>query len=144
MSALLKVPPAALEALAAFRPAGEARRIAALGHMAELGPVSEEQHRALGHLVVQTGVDLLVTVGEMSLDTRRAAIGSGLGEEKAVHFATPVEAGRFLDRAVKQGDVVLVKGSQSARMEKVVKDLMAEPLRAPELLVRQYGKWLRT
>ncbi|EKD47163.1 MAG: hypothetical protein ACD_66C00190G0001, partial [uncultured bacterium] len=38
---------------------------------------------------------------------------------------------------------VYVKGSQSSRMERVVKDLMAEPLRASELLVRQEEKWLR-
>lgn len=49
-----------------------------------------------------------------------------------------------MDSQIKQGDIVLVKGSQSMRMEKVVKDLMAEPLRAGELLVRQYGKWLES
>lgn len=133
---------AALEVLASFRPIGEARRIAALGHMAELGPVSEEEHHHLGRLVAEKGIDLLVTVGEMSLDTRRSAIEAGIDEAHAVHFATPEEAGRFLDRTVRQGDVVLVKGSQSARMEKVTKDLMAEPLLAETLLVRQYGKWL--
>ncbi|MEI6511423.1 MAG: hypothetical protein WCO25_05295, partial [Candidatus Uhrbacteria bacterium] len=57
-------------------------------------------------------------------------------------FATSVEAGRWLDFNVKKGDIVLVKGSQSARMEKAVKDLMADPLRAEELLVRQYGAWV--
>ena len=65
-------------------------------------------------------------------------------EEKMQHFNTPVEAGRFLDREIKKGDIVVVKGSQSARMEKVVKDVMAQPERSEELLVRQYGKWQKT
>jgi hypothetical protein len=43
---------------------------------------------------------------------------------------------------VRKGDIVLVNGSQSARMEWVVKDVMAEPLQAKELLVRQEDKWL--
>jgi UDP-N-acetylmuramyl pentapeptide synthase len=65
-----------------------------------------------------------------------------MNQAQVREFATSVDAGRHLDQEVKQGDIVLVKGSQSVRMEKVVKDLMAEPLRAEELLVRQYGKWL--
>jgi hypothetical protein len=40
------------------------------------------------------------------------------------------------------GDVILIKGSQSMRMEKVVKELMAEPDRAKELLVRQEAEWI--
>jgi len=40
------------------------------------------------------------------------------------------------------GDVILIKGSQSMRMEKLVKGLMAEPLRADELLCRQEKEWL--
>jgi len=42
---------------------------------------------------------------------------------------------------MKENDVVLVKGSQVARLEKVVKEVMAEPERAPEVLVRQEAYW---
>lgn len=133
---------AALEALSRFQPTEGARRIAALGSMAELGPLTEEEHRKLGFDVVARGVDLLVTVGEAAQGIRDAAVEAGLATDCAEHFPTSVEAGRYLDRVVKKGDIVLVKGSQSARMEKVTKDLMAEPLFAEQLLVRQYGKWL--
>ena len=65
-----------------------------------------------------------------------------MDERNVEYFSTSTEAGRWMDFNVKKGDVVLVKGSQSARMERVVKDLMAEPMRAEELLVRQYGAWV--
>lgn len=133
---------AALKVLASFSPVAPARRIAALGHMAELGPYNEAEHRELGKKAADVA-DLLVTVGEISRDTRRGALEVGMPEEKTQHFNTPEEAGRWLDAQVKKGDIVLVKGSQSARMEKVVKDLMAQPDRASELLVRQKGKWLK-
>ena len=50
-------------------------------------------------------------------------------------------AGLFAQSKIKQGDLILVKGSQGARMEKVVKELMAEPLLAKDLLVRQGEEW---
>jgi UDP-N-acetylmuramyl pentapeptide synthase len=135
---------AALDTLRRFSPAEGSRRIAVLGSMAELGPLTADEHRALGREAAIHGVDLLVTSGEAAMDTRRAAIEAGIPEACAVHFPDAVEAGRFVDEAVKRGDIVLVKGSQSARMEKVTKDLMAEPLLAEKLLVRQYGKWLQS
>lgn len=132
---------AALDVLSEFTPVEEGRRIAALGFMAELGQYSEQEHRMIGMRVAEAGVDLLVTVGERARDLRRGAIEAGLAENHTEHFETSQEAGRWLDRKVKKGDIVLVKGSQSARMEKVTKDLMAEPLNAAQLLVRQDPYW---
>ena len=50
-------------------------------------------------------------------------------------------AGRALDSILRAGDLVLVKGSQGMRMEFVVEEIMAEPERAGELLVRQEEYW---
>lgn len=133
---------AALEILSSFTPHEGTRRIAALGHMAELGPVSESEHRMLGMRAAEAGVDLLVTVGELSVHTQRGAIEAGLSELQTQHFSDSTNAGRWLDAQIKKGDIVLVKGSQSARMERVVKDMMAEPLRASEFLVRQTQEWI--
>ncbi len=131
----------ALEVLGQFSPSESSRRIAVLGHMAELGQYTEQEHRMLGMRVAEVGVDLLVCVGPMTQDTHEAALEAGINPEAVQHFDDAAEAGRWLDREVKKGDIVLVKGSQSARMERVVKELMAEPLRAGELLVRQGEGW---
>jgi UDP-N-acetylmuramoyl-tripeptide--D-alanyl-D-alanine ligase len=107
---------AALEHLAAS-PAG--RRVAVLGTMAELGPDGERFHGEIGALAGQLGIDMLITVGEAALP-----IGSGFdGERYAV--ATPEEAGAMLEELAQAGDRVLVKGSRSAGLERVLGDVPA-------------------
>ncbi|NQV89699.1 MAG: UDP-N-acetylmuramoyl-tripeptide--D-alanyl-D-alanine ligase [Parcubacteria group bacterium] len=133
----------ALNVLSDFHPVEGARRIAVLGHMAELGQYTEQEHRMLGMRAAEVGVDLLVCVGQMTQDTHAGAIDAGIPEDHIQHFDDAVEAGRWLDRQVHKGDIVLIKGSQSARMERVVKDLMAEPLNAEQLLVRQSAYWMK-
>ncbi len=132
---------AALDALARWPVADGARRIAALGHMAELGALSEQEHRLVG-MQAATSCDALVVAGEMARDIARGAREAGMDAEHVVEVKDAIEAGRWLDAHVRAGDVVLVKGSQSARMEKAAKDILAEPDRAAELLPRQYGKWV--
>ena len=135
---------AALTVLQDFHPVEHARRIAVLSDMAELGNYSQDEHRRLGFQVAAANVDLLICVGEKARDICRGAAEAGIEAEKLFEFSNIEEAGRWLDRNVHKGDIVLVKGSQGMRMEKIVKEIMAEPLRASELLVRQYGKWLET
>ena len=88
--------------------------------------------------------DLFIAVGPDMQVAVESAKEAGLEPNQIEWFATADEAGKYLDRAVQKGDVVLVKGAQSSRMEKVVKQVMAEPLRAEECLVRQDEKWLQT
>lgn len=136
---------AALSTLSAFEPGEEwDRRIAVLGDMAELGDMSDEEHRSIGRVVAKSA-DLFVAVGpNMNKAAEEAVNVGGMQAGQVEWFATSVEAGRFLDRTVQKGDVVLVKGSQSMRMEKVVRDVMAHPEKATELLVRQEEKWQQT
>ena len=119
-----------------------AHRWAVLGDMLELGLETESAHREIGFKVVEAGMDHLVTVGEASKFTAAAAREAGLGEDRVTSFADSVSAARFIQDRLKEGDIILVKGSQGVRMEKVVKEIMAEPLKAGELLVRQNREWM--
>ncbi|KKK87006.1 hypothetical protein LCGC14_2757530, partial [marine sediment metagenome] len=67
---------------------------------------------------------------------------AGMPKKNVVEFDNIREAGLFLQGRLEKGDVVLIKGSQAVRMEKVVKEVMAEPNRAEQLLVRQDKRWL--
>ncbi|MBU1146190.1 UDP-N-acetylmuramoyl-tripeptide--D-alanyl-D-alanine ligase [Patescibacteria group bacterium] len=132
----------ALDVLRSIKlPAEDDKKFAVLGDMLELGSFSEEGHKQVGRAAAASRVDYLVTVGERARDISRAALEAGMAEDRVSNFSTPEEAGLFVQGKMKQGDVVLVKGSQGMRMEKVVKELMAEPLQACELLVRQDSSW---
>jgi len=119
----------------------KARTWAVLGDMMELGGDSQIMHEEIGKHVFITGIDYLVAVGERSKDSARAAREAGMSEDKIFRFERPEDAGKFLEDEIIPGDVLLVKGSQGARMEKIVKELMANPLDAPILLVRQGKGW---
>jgi UDP-N-acetylmuramoyl-tripeptide--D-alanyl-D-alanine ligase len=117
------------------------RKIAVLGDMLELGSYSVEGHREVGAALAKAKFDLVVTVGELARDIGRGAKEAGLTEEQIFNFSHNNEAGRFIQDRLKEGDLLLIKGSQGARMEQVVKELMADPLKAGELLVRQGQEW---
>ena len=116
------------------------RKIAALGDMLELGSFTEEAHRQIGAKASRVA-DILLAVGEKSIFMADEAKKNGLANENVWYFASSEEAGRELQNLIREGDIILVKGSQGIRMEKIVKELMAEPERAKELLVRQEEGW---
>jgi len=118
-----------------------AKKYAIMGDMLEIGSFTEEGHQLVGKKIAAEQIDVLVAVGERSRDFIRGAKEAGLEDEQIFYFDKPEEAGRFLQNRIKEGDILLVKGSQGARMEKVVKELIAEPERADKLLVRQSKEW---
>jgi UDP-N-acetylmuramyl pentapeptide synthase len=129
---------AALETLNMVAPKG--RKIAALGDMLELGRHSVEEHRKIGAHAART-VDILVTVGFRARDIAQGALDNGLPDGSILQFEDSGKAGKEIELMLQEGDCVLAKGSQSMRMERVVEEIMAEPERAAELLVRQDAEW---
>lgn len=107
---------AGLSALAALSNPG--RKVAVLGRMGELGIHAVEGHQAVGIHAAALGLDALITVGE------EAALISQAAEQKGIsltmNFTTHEACASHLQGFLRPGDAVLVKGSRSAGMEKVI------------------------
>jgi UDP-N-acetylmuramoyl-tripeptide--D-alanyl-D-alanine ligase len=112
------------------------RRIAVLGDMLELGRYSTMEHERIGKLA-GSSADLIVAVG-----IRARTFGAAAGETEVMLFNNAEEAAQALPPSIKEGDVILVKGSQSIRTERVVESLLAN-LADRANLVRQEKEWKR-
>ena len=91
------------------------RRLAVLGQMAELGPDAADYHREIGRHASDEGVDVLVTVGREALP-----YAEGFEEGEVHSVAEPEEAAGLLDELAEPGDRVLIKGSRSVGLERVL------------------------
>jgi UDP-N-acetylmuramoyl-tripeptide--D-alanyl-D-alanine ligase len=116
------------------------RKIAVLGDMMELGSFSKDQHQKAGAFAASC-VKILVTVGMRSNAMKEGAIQAGMKEGSIFSFPDSSSAAEFVSGKVKKGDLVLVKGSQSIRMEKVSKALLQDKEAASDFLVRQDEYW---
>ena len=96
----------------------DGRRVAVLGQMNELGEESERGHREVGEIAAALGIDELFAVGEAGAAIAQAARKAGLEKSSAVD--SPEEAARRLSATASPGDLILVKGSRTARMERVL------------------------
>lgn len=113
---------AALRTLCAVPTTG--RRWAVLGTMAEIGPTSDDAHRRTGRVVADLGVDALVTVGHAAAaiaDGANEGDPAGRGRRWAVDDVDAAAA--LLADRVGTDDVVLIKASRSAGLERVVAGL---------------------
>lgn len=128
----------ALEVLHGLRTLG--RRIAVLGDMFDLGKYADEEHVKVGEFAASR-CDILIAVGIRSRNTAKAALAAGMHERDVHMFDDSRVAGKFVEQFIKKGDVVLVKGSQGARMERAVVEIMAHPELREELVVRQEPEW---
>jgi UDP-N-acetylmuramoyl-tripeptide--D-alanyl-D-alanine ligase len=127
---------AALASLVALgegrRQAGPVRTLAVLGEMRELGASSDAEHEAVGRLAVSLGVDQLLVVGTPARPAYEGAraereLPGRAGGEEPVHVSDLDAATAWLDEHVRPGDVVLVKASRGARLDRVAETLLAAP-----------------
>ncbi len=133
----------ALDILAKMNIDKENNKYAVLGEMLEIGAYTEEGHRKIGEKVAKEKINFLIAVGERARDFMRGAAEAGFNEDYMFYFSKSKDVGPFLQNRIKAGDLLLVKGSQGVRMELIVKELMAEPDKAKDLLVRQDDAWIR-
>jgi UDP-N-acetylmuramoyl-tripeptide--D-alanyl-D-alanine ligase len=104
---------AALKTLAQVKRPG-ARTIAVLGEMSELGEFSGEEHDRIGLLAVRLGISQLVVVGQGARRLHISAINEGSWDGESAFVETADEAFDLVVAAVRPGDTVLVKSSNSA------------------------------
>jgi UDP-N-acetylmuramoyl-tripeptide--D-alanyl-D-alanine ligase len=110
---------AMVDALAAM-PAG--RRIVVAGEMLELGPAGEELHRRVGRHMAEKKIDVLVGVRGLAQQMVEAAGKAGV---QAEFVATPEEAGKWLAREARDGDVVLLKASRGVKLERALEAVVS-------------------
>jgi UDP-N-acetylmuramoyl-tripeptide--D-alanyl-D-alanine ligase len=99
------------------------RHIAVLGDMFELGPDELALHHAIGAVACESGVDLLLTIGERALALAEGARQAGLAPEAVVSVATVEEAIALLRLQLPFAPVILVKASRSMRLERIAEEL---------------------
>lgn len=95
------------------------RRIVVAGEMLELGPATDELHRRCGEHMAGRGVDVLIGVRGAARQIVEAAQSKGMAAE---FVETPEEAGEWLAREAKPGDVVLLKASRGVKLEKALEE----------------------
>jgi UDP-N-acetylmuramoyl-tripeptide--D-alanyl-D-alanine ligase len=105
---------AMVDALAAMK---AERRIVVAGEMLELGAAGEQMHRAAGQHIAEKKIDILVGVRGMAEAMVQSARQAGA---RAEFLATSEEAGEWLSREARDGDIVLLKASRGVKLEKAL------------------------
>jgi UDP-N-acetylmuramoyl-tripeptide--D-alanyl-D-alanine ligase len=93
------------------------RRIVVAGEMLELGPAAEQMHRASGEHMADRKIDVLIGVRGLAQHMVDAAKAQGV---RAEFVATPEEAGEWLAREARDGDVALLKASRGVKLERAL------------------------
>jgi UDP-N-acetylmuramoyl-tripeptide--D-alanyl-D-alanine ligase len=101
---------------------GAIRRIVVAGEMLELGDDAERLHAETGAKIASKNVDMLIGVRGLGQQLVEGAMSAGLSDARFA--ADSVTAGEMLADEIREGDVVLVKGSRGVRTEKVIEKLL--------------------
>lgn len=134
-------PPAMKAALDTLYRLDAPQKIAVLGNMNELGNYSQAAHEEIGSYCDPKKLDLVITLGpDANKYLAPAAEAKGC---KVQQFDDPYSVGEYLKSIIKNGALILVKGSQNRVFaEEAVKLLLADPKDAKKL-VRQSEAWLK-
>lgn len=118
------------------------RKIAVLGDMLELGEFTHDEHYKIGKESAKS-CHKLYTVGIRARVMAEGALDGGMLDENIMQCDTSIDAGKELVQVLGEGDVIYIKGSQSMRMERAVKMILAETHDYRKILVRQEKEWSR-
>jgi UDP-N-acetylmuramyl pentapeptide synthase len=113
----------ALRSLAELK--GRSRGVAVLGDMGELGAGATQAHVAVGRLAAELGIDFLFALGAHAPSLAKGALEAGMDPARVRVARDHAEASAEVGLLLQKDDWVLVKGSRSMRMERVVESLAA-------------------
>jgi UDP-N-acetylmuramoyl-tripeptide--D-alanyl-D-alanine ligase len=100
------------------------RKIAILGDMLELGPMSDNYHREAGRTAAASNLDLLVCIGLGGSLIAAGAVAAGMSGEQVLCFAAAPAAVLTVREIIRPGDLVLLKASRGIRLEQVAEGLV--------------------
>ena len=126
----------AIDVLVSF---SKENKIAIVGDMLELGKFSKKYHKEIGIYLKNKGIHTLVTVGNLATEIATNAVpyvDKIYKLDKSENFENIKK-----ELCINEDTVLLIKGSQGVRMEKITKQLMKNPEDAEKLLVRQDVRW---
>jgi UDP-N-acetylmuramoyl-tripeptide--D-alanyl-D-alanine ligase len=103
------------------------RRIVVAGEMLELGPSGPELHRRSGRHMAERHIDWLIGVRGLAEEIVNAGRAGGM---RAEFVNTPEEAGEWLARETRKGDVVLLKASRGVKLERALETWKAQALKS--------------
>lgn len=118
---------AAFETFLSLPCTGSAHRIAVVGEMRELGDASDELHRDMGKHIAGLDLDGVVFVGRQAQLARDSALSAGLDSSICTWFSDSTAASAHVKSLVREGDLVLLKGSRGVRLEVVATALGQQP-----------------
>ena len=133
-------PQSTLAALEVLEKIKARRKLAALGNMLELGAETESGHRDIGKKVAEAA-NVLFAVGDKAKFIADEAEKAGLDKNNIFCYDSSIEAKIPIQNMLQEGDVILIKGSQGARMELISEEIMRYPEQAEKLLPRQTAEW---
>lgn len=116
------------------------RKIAILGDMLELGKHTIEAHKNIGKIAKENS-DILMVVGLRANAIKGGALEAGMNSKVIYDFLDSSQAGVFMKTFIQKDDLVLIKGSQGMRMERVVEAILLD--QENKLLVRQDDEWIK-
>lgn len=116
----------ALATLAAMDPTGKRRRIFVCGDMGELGPQAEALHQELGRDIAHYGIDIVVATGPLSKRAARTARQESNNGIKISCYPDTDSACAGVAADIKDGDLILIKGSRAAGLERIVQQLIRQ------------------
>jgi len=104
---------------------GFSRKIIVAGEMLELGPQAAALHRECGKEAARSGAGIIVGVQGMAREIVEGARAAGIPDSRLKFVPDAVQAGEFLARTIKAGDVILIKGSRGVKLEQALNTLRA-------------------